>query len=81
MPDFLGGRNSAALLCAGAASGATRAKGRIGPWVQDLPIQEEVRERPASVGEFRMAVKDVRNARKSVEFGGNAGPAKHLQQM
>lgn len=51
--------NCAALLRGGTPSRAAGTKRPIRPWIQDMSIQEEVRERCARIGKFRMTVKDV----------------------
>ncbi len=48
--------------------------------MQYLPVQEKVHERSASFGKFRMAIERVRHAFENMQFGGNLGGAKLLEQ-
>jgi hypothetical protein len=65
----LGGRSTAAD------------KRRIGPRVQDIAIQEEIRQDRAGLGKLGMLVKRMRYAGERVQFRGNSRAAKHLQHM
>jgi len=49
--------------------------------MQNLPVQEEIREGRAGLGKFRMLVKFVGNTSESVQLGRDFCLAKHLQQM
>ena len=48
--------------------------------MQYLPVQEKVHERSASFGKFRMAIERVRHTFEDMQFGGNLGGAKLLEQ-
>src|ERR1700680_1826658 len=49
--------------------------------MQNLPVQEEISECRAGLGEFGMLVEFVRNTGEGVQLGGDFCLAKHLQQM
>ena len=48
--------------------------------MQYLPVQEKVHQRSASFGKFRMAIERVRDAFENMQFSGNLGGAKLLEQ-